>query len=390
MEPEHPPASPKGLPMVPRRMPGKRWAIPAGLLLAAICLQCLARLSPDLTENLYSRSVYPHVARALSAINRGVPFSAGEALLIDGTCSLVAALLFRIARLYRKEMKWRAFLSSTACFVLWLTGIGLLLFMLLFGLNYQRQTLSHTLGYEGYVASPVEIESISGLIIDRINDSYAEAHAAGVSGGAGFHYPGRAAIVKSIEESYRREEGLIGASSNGLGPPKPVYFSHAMTRLGLGGVFMPYTGEPNYNAEIPEFDLPFDMAHEMAHQRGFAREDEANFIAFLVCTHASEPFVRYSGYLNGLRVMVALFRVSPERHRELYKTLDSGPRSDLRARSEFWARSEGRTQVLSNKINNLYLKANLIRTGVRSYNDVVSLIIGYYLKTIRENQVAEL
>src|SRR5438105_6884447 len=77
----------------------------------------------------------------------------------------------------------------------------------------------------------------------------------------------------------------------------------------------------------------------MAHQRGFAREDEANFIAFLVCTKASNAYVRYSGYLGALRVLGVLFRVAPERYRETVAAFGEGPRADLRARAQFWARA---------------------------------------------------
>ncbi len=108
--------------------------------------------------------------------------------------------------------------------------------------------------------------------------------------------------------------------------------------LQSSGVYSPFTGEPNYNAIQPDFDLPYVVAHEMAHQRGFAREDEANFIAFMVCTKAAHPYARYSGYLNALRVLSVLYRIAPERYRETVATLGEGPRADLKARGRFWAR----------------------------------------------------
>ena len=84
-----------------------------------------------------------------------------------------------------------------------------------------------------------------------------------------------------------------------------------MSRLGLSGFYMPFTGEPNFNDAQPDFDLPYVIAHEKAHQRGFAREDEANFIAFLVCVNSTDPYLRYSGYLNALRVVGAFVSSDP-------------------------------------------------------------------------------
>src|SRR2546421_2599 len=114
-----------------------------------------------------------------------------------------------------------------------------------------------------------------------------------------------------------------------------------MSHLGLSGFYMPFTGEPNFNAAQPDFDLPYVVAHEKAHQRGFAREDEANFIAFVVCVNSTNPYVRYSGYLNALNVVGAFVSLDPQLNKSLFERVGEGPRNDLRARAAFWARYEG-------------------------------------------------
>jgi hypothetical protein len=154
-----------------------------------------------------------------------------------------------------------------------------------------------------------------------------------------------------------------------------------MTRFGISGIYSPLTGEANYNAEQPSCDLPYTIAHEMAHQRGFAREDEANFIAFLICSKASHPYLRYSGSLRGLRVLSALRpQVTPERYREIVTALGAGPLQDARASAEFWDRSRNRTlSSVAERTNDAYLQANRVRSGIRNYGEVTALIIGYYL-----------
>src|SRR5678815_329701 len=116
-------------------------------------------------------------------------------------------------------------------------------------------------------------------------------------------------------------------------------------------------------------------------QRGFAREDEANFIAFLVCIKAADPYVRYCGYVRGLRVLAPLrSSVSDDRYREIVAVLKEGPRNDLRASNDFWrnARSEffGRA---AERANDSYLRANRVTSGVKNYGEVVSLILRYYV-----------
>jgi hypothetical protein len=251
--------------------------------------------------------------------------------------------------------------------------------MLLFGLNYKRQQLADTMGFERREPSAQEIEGISRTIIEGINSNYSESGLS-VEGGGGSTTPlSSTQLFAILEEAYASEPLVRGAAGAGV-PPKAVFFSGLMSRLGISGIYSPFTGEPNYNAIQPGFDIPFSVAHEMAHQRGFAREDEANFVAFLVCTKASHPYVRYSGYLGALRVLGVLYRIAPERYRDLVAGLGEGPRADLKARSQFWARYLGRLSNFSNSLNNAYLKVNGVRSGVRNYNEASSLIVGYYLK----------
>jgi len=62
----------------------------------------------------------------------------------------------------------------------------------------------------------------------------------------------------------------------------------------------PFTGEANVNISMPHTSIPFTACHEMAHQIGFAREDEANFIAYIACKNHPSPDFQYSGILSAL------------------------------------------------------------------------------------------
>jgi hypothetical protein len=111
-----------------------------------------------------------------------------------------------------------------------------------------------------------------------------------------------------------------------------------MTWLSVAGFYSPFTAETDFNREQPAWDLPFSMAHEKAHQRGYAREDEASLIGFLACIDASDPFVRYSGYLHSLKVLTALRGIAPGLYGETVRSLAGGPRADLVASAAFGIR----------------------------------------------------
>jgi hypothetical protein len=76
---------------------------------------------------------------------------------------------------------------------------------------------------------------------------------------------------------------------------KPIATKDALSNLHLLGIYTYFTGESNINVHYPDFNIPYTTAHEFAHQRGIARENEANFIAYLVCISSEDAYIRYSG-----------------------------------------------------------------------------------------------
>jgi hypothetical protein len=264
--------------------------------------------------------------------------------------------------------------ASAARFVGWATAGCLWAFLLCFGLNYQRPFLFDLIGFERKEANAAELETISREIIRHINENYEEAHLSGSS------LPNIEEIIRLLEGSYSSIPELSLLPRGLYAPPKPVYYSGVMTRLGISGIYFPFTAEPNYNSEVPDFQLPFTIAHEMAHQRGIARESEANFVAFLVCINSGNAFVRYSGYRSGLGVVSELFRKEPQKARDLIKELGSGYKEDSRRAFIFWSQADGFIGNLSMRINDFYLRANRVKSGIADYAASTTLIIGYYRK----------
>lgn len=348
---------------------------PLAALLAVVVVQQSAALAPGLVEKFYARSFYPHVSRALSRLAGAVTFSVGETLFVLFCLLTLSALALFAYKLSRRRGEWRSLVLSSCKLVLWCASALLFVFMLVFGLNYQRPPLVETLGYDQRRASADELDAMTRAVVEGVNRNYEEAHA------EGYAAPDTQRVVEILEDSYAREPELSKFAVAGFGPPKAVYFSDALTRLGISGVYFPFTGEPNYNADAPDFERPFSVAHEMAHQRGFARESEANFVAFLVCTHASDPFVRYSGHRQGFGVAFELAKLDPERARSILKGLNSGYREDSKRSARFWLRAGGAAGDLSRRLNDIYLKANRIKSGTKNYGEVTALLIGYYLKS---------
>jgi hypothetical protein len=324
-----------------RRFLDWHWLTPVALILFGLIIQRLARGRPELVERIYGRVVYPPISRAISLISRPFPFSLAEVLIFILPLVGLVLILIRTRAQLLQGQRGPQILRARTCEFIWLLAILFLTFQICFGLNYQRPPLSSALQFSPRQATSSELETIATHIIGEINRNFEQSRPPADRPGGPRN---RAQIFDAIESGFQSASLLGGAARGGFGSPKPVFISRALTKLGIAGVYSPFTGEPNFNTEQPENELPFSAAHEKAHQRGYAREDEASFVAFLVCTASSDSFVRYSGYLRGLRVLAPLrASVTPERYREIVDQLLPGVRADLQETAAFWQRGSQQT-----------------------------------------------
>jgi hypothetical protein len=116
--------------------------------------------------------------------------------------------------------------------------------------------------------------------------------------------------------------------------------------------------------------------HEKAHQRGFARENEATLIGIVTCLSSPDPTVFYGGAL-GLFVGFdrELARVDPEARQRIWAGLPPRVVEDLRVEAAFWKGHEGVAGKVSEKVNDTYLKAQGVKAGVASYAETTRLIL---------------
>ncbi|MBR2965163.1 MAG: DUF3810 domain-containing protein [Clostridia bacterium] len=186
-------------------------------------------------------------------------------------------------------------------------------------------------------------------------------------------------LSRKISEGYAalsEKYDFIGGYSSRV---KPIMTEGAMSSLRLLGIYTYYTGEANLNIHYPDFNLPFTTAHEFAHQRGIARENEANFVAFLVCLETDDAFIRYSGYLRLYEYVAnSLYRTNKDRYRELIADMSDAVRGELVFDSEVSKKyANSFIGELSHNVNDLFLKMNGTE-GVVSYGLVTRLAVAYY------------
>jgi hypothetical protein len=356
-------------------------------LLIALGAQTAASLMSDEVEAFYSQFLFYYTTRGLSAINKLVKGVAlGELFFVLIVIWFTLWSIWYLRRSFRRETRFYNVLKVFFLQILWLTSLLVPLFLALWGLNYQRLPLAETLSFARAPARAGELETIGLQIVSGVNSNYELARGSKDSTEGRKAPPSLEAMYKVVEQGFQNETLLGDAARGVFSDPKPLYLSRLTSWASVTGFYIPFTGEVTINPEVPVFDLPMAIAHHKAHQRGYAREDEANFIGYLVCINSTEPFVRYSGYLYGLKVLDALSKGNVDRHSDI----NEGPKADIRERSQFWERMKNPAlSALSRRIFSAYLRVNRVSGGIKNYDEDVPLIIGYYLKYPQRQQPGE-
>ncbi|MGE5589006.1 MAG: DUF3810 domain-containing protein [Bacillota bacterium] len=348
------------------------------LFLLGFGLQRLAARVPAWVESAYSRGMFPHIARALHTVFGWVPFSLAEALvelLVFVTLAWLADTVRRIA-LQPPRRRWGAAWRRLSALVVVL-GAAYLAFILLWGLNYGRRPLAESLGLQTRPSSVNELTDLCDDLIDRANSLRQQVR----EDSNGFMRLNGSIpdALRRASLGYERASALYPVLAGTHSPPKGVWVSKLWSYTGIGGVYFPFTGEANVNVAVPASSIPASAAHEMAHQRGFAREDEANYIAYLVDNLHPDADFRYSGTLSALvSAMNALYAQDPGRYKELAVRYSPGVRRDLEQLDAYWNAHEGTVSRTANHINDQYLKANMQAEGVGSYGRMVDLLLAEY------------
>lgn len=166
---------------------------------------------------------------------------------------------------------------------------------------------------------------------------------------------------------------------------KPLFFSRLQSIMGFTGVYFPFTGEANVNVDAPACLRPATIAHEMAHQRMVASEDEANFVGIAAAISSDDVVFQYSGYLFGLiQLSNALHDISPD---AWYSVIDlcftDQLRTDWNDNHYYWealsSPVEKAVEEVSEQAYDSFLKGNGQALGIASYGACVDLLITYYL-----------
>ena len=321
--------------------------------------------NPYFTEAYYSQLFYPWVFKIHRFFFNNFPFSLGDILY------LTFAMLI-INRVIRKSYYWYlrpwSFLNDL--------GVVLILFLWIFylswGLNYHRLALSEQLG----ISTDYDLEELTAGIKELIvNVNQLQIELVKVDS--------LPVIPNNSKSFFLKSTTLYNPTNPSLTfellDVKRSLFSTPLSYMGYAGYLNPFTLESQINSKIPTLNLVTTSLHETAHQMGYASEKEANFIAYQSAIKNDDPFIRYAGYSFALRYFFSeLSAIDRSKANHLAKKINSGVLKNFKETSDFWKKYENPFEVIFEKIYDTFLKVNGESSGLKSYNEMVGLVINYH------------
>lgn len=360
-----------------------------GLFFVTLVFHGISRLFSGFAE-WYARHVYPLLVGSVGRFYSLFPVSMSEMLLI---CAVAAAFVWLVRMLWllflrigqalgkrERDLRWKGFWLRSGCVMAKLLILLFALFTFQCGINYHRQTFSQRAGFVMAESTREELKALCRDLTREVNEAAAEITV---------DDRGACLVGADVEERARRAMEAAAEEYSELGGyyprAKAVRNSWILSYQQLLGVYSPFTVEANYNRDMPEYNKPSSICHELSHLKGFMREDEANFIAYLACRASEEPEFRYSGSLMAyIYSMNALYREDVSLYRELRGQLCEQADRELALHNAFWEQYEGPVAEASDKVNDTYLKANAQEDGTKSYGRMVDLLLALRRTRARE------
>ncbi len=345
----------KGL---PKHVKVQMWFL---LLLPLIgLLVLLAAFFPDTVETVYAQTLRPVVMEPFSRLTGLLPFSLAEVLVLVLTVGIVIRLIFAIRKMVvtvKEKGKLSVVLVDYITRTVAVILVGVFLFQLLYGLCYHRKNTTASVNEYSFRYTDKDVVWILSYMVDDLNSLRREM---------GLEEGDTADLSMTVEELNRSvKQAYVSLSKEypvyggDYGNPKPVALSEPWTYTFVMGMYMPFTGEANYNTNIPAVALPHTVLHEMAHQRGIANEGEADFAGYLASRYCDDLRVRYSGlYVAVSSLLDVVKRMDEESYRVLVSFVDSGFLKEREEEDRFWQSYYTKLAVFSDDVNRAYLASN--------------------------------
>lgn len=345
------------------------------LLIVLTILIKWASWYPGWVEKNYSQGIYPALSRVQRFLFGWVPFSIGDLFY----AFLMLIIILKTGRFFKLLFQWRLtrrYFGTGLQQVIFFVLFVYVFFNLFWGLNYNRKGIAEQLELKVNRYSLADLDTLTNVIQERLNQ-----YAAFVTEAQRDSFNRKRRLFQSSTAAYQEVAEQYSFLKYNSPSIKPSLFSYLGNYLGFQGYYNPFSGEGQVNTTVPRFLEPFVTTHEMAHQLGYAKENEANFVGFLACRAYDNNAFRYSVYFDMYSYALGeVYRSDTALVRAFQEKLHPQVRKDQLELRAFYRKYRNPVEPIIAWGYGHFLKANNQPSGKRSYNEVVAWLIAYYKK----------
>lgn len=346
----------------------KKSLIAFSIIPQIVLLKVLANF-PEFVESVYSHGIYTFISRGMRYTFGWLPFSVGDILYTLLSLYVIRWLIVNRKRFVKDTKHW--FLE-----VLSALSIGYFAFHLLWAFNYYRLPLHKSLGLEKDYTTE-ELIKLTEQLITKANGIHLSIKQ---NDTLKVDMPfSKLELLKMIPDGYDQLSKTFPYLEYHPKSIKRSIYSLPLTYMGFSGYLNPFTNEAQIDGLIPSYKFPTTGSHEVAHQLGYAAENEANFIGSMAAMHHPNIYFQYSGYAFALRhCLNEVYRRDSTTYEILFPKINKGILKNYQDVRDFWDAYQNRTEPLFKSTYNNFLKANNQSAGMESYSYVVALLVNYY------------
>ncbi len=336
----------------------------------------IVKLSPWIAEYIFARGIYKIISLPIGFVTGFLPFSLAEIIILLIPLFIIVSMIFFIRSLIKNKSDIWFTLCKGIVNVLCVVSIIFFSFMILCGTNYYRYDFEKYCDFEVRNYTDEELYNMCTYLAKQVNISKSEMKQVD----EGFYD-----IADKCKDAMKNLAKMYPVLKYSSGSAKQVLLSKYMSYGGIVGIYIPFTVEANVNTDVLDYNRPVDTCHELAHMRGFMKEDEANYIAYLACINEGSAEFAYSGYMLALiHSTNQLYKYDIEKYYSVMEMLSDDVKGELVTEREYWdeikeSEVAKKADEVMTSVNNSYLELNGQENGVKSYGMMVNLLLAEYL-----------